>query len=54
MELGTTEYILIGCGILLGLLVLFIIVQTFRAYFQGKKERLQELEDEEEEDDDDY
>jgi hypothetical protein len=48
MELGTTEYILIACGILLGLLVIFIIVQSIRSYYKGKKERLEELEDEEE------
>ena len=53
MAFSPTEYMLIGSGILLGLLVIFIIVQTIRAYFQGKKDRLRELEEDEYEDDDD-
>jgi cell division protein FtsX len=53
MALGTTEYMLIGAGILLGLLVIFIIVQTIRAYFKGKRDRLRELDEDEYDDDDD-
>ena len=52
MELGTTEYMLIGAGILLALLVLFIIVQSIRAYFQAKKDRLNELNEDEYDEDD--
>jgi len=53
MAFSNTEYMLIGAGILLGLLVIFIIVQTVRAYFQGKKDRLKELEEDEYDDDND-